>query len=91
MAHDKFLRVSVKIFTVLAWLSLIIQVGVGLVVLVVGGQAVAIGGVDVPARLVGILNCVAGLVYFFMLLLVSKVIRLLLDIHDRLDKIAPTS
>jgi len=91
MAQEKFLRVSVKIFTVLAWLSLIIQVGVGLVVLVVGGQAVAIGGVDVPARLVGILNCVAGLVYFFMLLLVSKVIRLLLDIHDRLDKIAPTS
>jgi len=86
-----FLGASVVIFKVLAWLSLIIQVGVGLVVLVVGGQPVPIGGVDVPARLVGILNCVAGLVYFFMLLLVSKVIRLLLDIHDRLDKIAPTS
>jgi len=81
-----FLGASVVIFKVLAWLSLIIQVGVGLVVLVVGGQPVPIGGVDVPARAVGVLNCIAGVIYFFVLLLVSKIIRLLLDIHEHVVK-----
>ena len=80
------LGASVVIFKVLAWVSLIIQAGVGLVVLVVGGQPVPIVGVEVPARVVGILNCIAGLIYFFVLLLVSKMIRLLLDIHEHVVK-----
>ena len=79
----KFLGVSVKVFQVLAWVSLVIQVVVGLIVLVVGGEPVLIGGVDVPARLVGILNCVAGIIYFFMLYLVSHVLRVLLDIRQQ--------
>ncbi|MBI4342588.1 MAG: hypothetical protein HY599_04415 [Candidatus Omnitrophica bacterium] len=80
---EGFLEWSIVIFKGLAWLSLIVQVAVGLIVLVVGGAPVPIGGVDIPARLVGLLNCVAGAVYFFMLLLVAKVIRVLLDIHRK--------
>ena len=80
---EKFLGISVKAFQVLAWVSLVIQVVVGLIVLVVGGQPVLIGGVDVPARLVGILNCIAGIIYFFMLYLVSHVLRVLLDIRQQ--------
>ena len=77
----KFVSVSAKVFQVLAWVSLVIQVVVGLIVLVVGGQPVLIGGVDVPARLVGVLNCIAGIIYFFMLYLVSHALRLLLEIR----------
>ena len=89
---EKFLRAGVVVFKVLAWLSLVLQVLVGLSLLIGGGEAVPIGGVDVPARLVGILNCIAGAIYFFMLLLVANVIRLLLDIRERLEKGgAPTS
>ena len=77
----KFVSVSAKVFQVLAWVSLVIQVAVGLIVLVVGGQPVLIGGVDVPARLVGVLNCIAGVIYFFMLYLVSHVLRLLLELR----------
>lgn len=79
---EKFLGVSVKVFQVLAWVSLVIQVVVGLIVLVVGGEPVLIGGVDVPARLVGLLNCIAGVIYFFMLYLVSHVIKVLLEIRS---------
>ena len=75
---------GVKVFLVLAWLSLVVQVGLGLFILVVGGEPVLIGGIDVPARLVGALNCVSGAIYFFMLLLVSRVLRLLLDIREQL-------
>lgn len=82
----KFLGVGVVVFKVLAWLSLILQVVVGFVLLISGGPAVAIGGVDVPARVVGILNCVAGVIYLFMLLLVANVIRLLLDIREQVEK-----
>ncbi len=39
---------------------------------------------DLPARLVGALNCVSGAIYFFMLLLVSRALRLLLDIRAQL-------
>ena len=81
---EGFLELSTVIFKVLAWLSLVIQVVVGVIVLVVRGDPVPIDGIDVPARVVGLLNCVAGVVYFFLLLLVAKVIRLLLDIHRKI-------
>lgn len=80
---EGFLEFSIVAFKVLAWLSLVVQVAVGMIVLVVGGEPVPIGGIDVPARLVGLLNCVAGAVYFFMLLLVAKLIRVVLDIHRK--------
>ena len=82
----KFLKVGVTLFKVLAWLSLVLQVVVGLVLLVAGGPAVSIGGVEVPARVVGLLNCIAGAIYLFILLLVANVIRLLLDIREQVAK-----
>ena len=80
---EGFLELGIVIFKVLAWVSLVVQVVVGIIVLVVGGEPVPIGGVDVPARLVGLLNCVAGAMYFFVLLLVARVIRVLLEIHKK--------
>jgi hypothetical protein len=77
------LQLGVKIFSVLAWVSLVVQVGVGLVVLVMGGDPVPIGGLDVPARLIGVLNCVGGAVYFFIFTLVAQVIRLLVEIREQ--------
>lgn len=81
-----FLKGSATVFKVLAWVSLILQVVVGLVLLIGGGQAVPIGGVDVPARVVGILNCVAGGIYFFLWLFLSHIVRLLLDIRCSVTK-----
>jgi len=81
-----FLHAGVVVFKVLAWVSLVLQVIVGLVVLVSGGEPVPIGGIEVPARLIGVLNCAAGAIYFFLLSLASHVIRVLLDIHTHLDK-----
>ncbi len=77
---------GVMVFKVLAWLSLVVQVAVGCILLFGGGPAVPIGGLEVPARVVGILNCVAGAIYFFLMLLTANVLTLLLDIRDRLDK-----
>ncbi len=79
----KFLRASVLVFRVLAWLSLALQVGTGVVLVVTGGEPVFIGGVDVPARIVGILNFVAGGIYFFAFWFLSKLVQLLLDIRKR--------
>ena len=83
MKDVKYLRVSAVVFKVLAWLSLAIQIIVGVILLVMGGPDVPIGGVDIPARLVGVLNCVGGAIYFFFLLLISKTLRVLLDVHQR--------
>ena len=79
----QFVGLGRKVFRVLALVSLILQVAAGIFVLVVGGEPVVIGGVDVPARLVGVLNCVGGVIYFFVLLLVSHVLQVLLEIHQR--------
>ena len=78
------LELGVKIFTVLAWVSLVVQVGVGLVVVVIGGDPVPIGGFDMPARLIGVLNCVGGAVYFFIFTLIAQAVRLLLEIREQL-------
>ena len=85
---ERLLGASVVVFKVLAWVSLVLQVVVGLILMVTGGPAVPIGGVDVPARVVGILNCIAGAIYFFMLSLAAHVIRLLLDIRGRVEKLS---
>ena len=81
-----FLKVSVTVFKVLAWVSLELQVVVGVILLIGGGQAVPIGGVEIPARVVGLLSCLAGGIYFFMLLFVANVVRLLLDIRCAVSK-----
>ena len=91
MKSYKFLRVSVKVFKILAWVSLVAQVVTGLILVVGGGEPVLIGGIDVPARVVGILNFVAAGMYFFTMWLVSNVLQLWLDIRDQLGKTsAPT-
>ena len=79
----QFVGVGRKVFMVLAWVSLVLQTAAGLFVLVVGGEPVMIGGIDVPARLVGVLNCVGGVIYFFVLLLISHTLQVLLEIHQR--------
>ena len=83
---SKFLRIGARVFVVLAWVSLVVQVGVGVFILAVGGDPVMFAGVDVPARLLGLLNCIGGAVYFFLLLLISHVLRVLLEIRQRLEK-----
>ena len=84
----RLLQVGVKIFKVLAWVSLVIQALLGLVLLVTGGSPVTIGGVDVPARIIGVLNCLASVIYFFMLSLVANVLRLLLDLREHVEKLS---
>ncbi len=80
----KFLHFSAKFFKVLAWIALVFQVITGLILVVFGGQPVLIGGVELPARIVGVLNFVAAGMYFFSLWLMSSLIQLLLDIRGRL-------
>ncbi len=82
----KFLHVSAVVFKVLAWVALAAQVVTGLILVIGGGQPVAIGGIDVPARVVGALNFVAAGMYFFSLWLMSSVIQLLLDIREQLGR-----
>ena len=78
----KFLRVSAKVFKVLAWVALAIQVVTGLILIIGGGEPVVIQGINVPARAVGVLSFVAGGMYFFSLWLMSGLIQLLLDIRE---------
>jgi len=84
--RDGMIRIGVTVFKVLAWISLVLQVGIGLTLLVMGGDPVPVGGVDIPARVVGVLNGLAGLLYFFFLFLAAHVLSLLLDIRDRLER-----
>ena len=89
----QLVQVGVTVFKVLAWLSLVIQAILGIILLVTGGAPVSVGGVDVPARIVGLLNCVAAGIYFFMLSLIAQLLRLLLDIHEHMSRgsAAPSS
>ena len=80
----QFVRVSVTVFKVLAIVSAAVQVVTGVILVVNGGDPVLIGGVEIPARLVGMLNFLAAGVYFFSLWLMSSVLKLLLDIRGRL-------
>ena len=79
----KLIGAGVVVFKVLAWLALIVQEGVGLMLLFGGGPEVPIGGVvNVPARVVGLLSCFGGAIYFFLLLVLANVLSLLLDVHE---------
>ncbi len=90
MQQYRLLQASVKVFKVLAWVSLVVQTVTGLILIVRGGEPVTIGDFDVPVRLVGLLNFVAAGVYFYSLWLVSHVLRLLLDIRQRLETSRPS-
>lgn len=80
----RFLRVSATVFKVLAVLVVVVQVITGLILLIGGGDLVAIGNLEIPARIVGVLNFVAAGLYFFSFWLMSNLIQLLLDIRERL-------
>jgi hypothetical protein len=84
--QHKFLKNGAVVFKVLAWVALAVQVIMGLLLLIIGGDPVLIGGVDVPARVVGLLNCIAAAIYFFMFMLVSVVIQVLMDLHSHVSK-----
>ncbi len=84
MKGEQLVKLGVTIFKVLAWVSLVLQIVVGLILLIGGGPAVEIGGVEIPARVVGVLNCLAGVIYFFLMSLASAVLELLLDMNARL-------
>ena len=81
----RFLEVSVVAFKVLAWFVLAVLVVRGLIMVIQGGEPMIIGGLDmpIPARLLGLLTCVWGGMYFFSFWLTSSLIRLLLDIYER--------
>ena len=79
----RFLRVSTTIFKVLAWVAVAFQVVTGMILIIQGGEPVAIGNLELPVRVVGLLNFVAAGLYFFSFWLLKSVIRLLLDIRER--------
>ena len=86
MKSRKFLKTSATVFAVLAWVSLALQLAVGLTVLVMGGPPVPIGGAEVPARVIGVLNFVAAAIYWFLFMFISKLTRVLLEVHAQVTK-----
>ena len=83
---DRFLQVSSTVFKVLAWVTLALQAVMGLILVIGGGEAVPVGAIELPARVVGLLNLVAALIYWFLFTFISKVTRLLLDVHAHVSK-----
>jgi hypothetical protein len=82
-AHQhKLLKTGVVAFKVLAWVALGLQSLLGLAVVVIGGDPVFIGTVEMPARFVGLINCLGAPIYFFMFMIVSAGLQLLLDLHE---------
>ena len=79
----KFLRVSTTVFKVLAWVAVAFQVVTGMILIIQGGEPVAIGNLELPVRVVGLLNFVAAGLYFFSFWLMKSVIQLSLDIRER--------
>ena len=79
----KFLRVSTTVFKVLAWVAVAFQVVTGTILIVTGGEPVAIGNLELPVRVVGLLNFIAAGLYFFSFWLMKSVLQLLLDIRER--------
>jgi hypothetical protein len=80
----RVLKISVVVFKVLAWVALALQVVAGLILLIFGGEPVAIGGIggfELPARVVGVLNFVAAAVYFCSFWFLSAVVQVLLEVR----------
>ena len=88
MSSERFLELSVKVFAILSWVALVFMMGVGLYLIVVGGDPVPIGNTDfeLPARVLGFLWCIPAAWYFFVLRLASYVLWLLLDIRAQLRR-----
>ncbi|MBI3010258.1 MAG: hypothetical protein HYY57_04675 [Candidatus Omnitrophica bacterium] len=83
-APYRFLQASIVVFKVLAWIALALQVITGLILVIGGGDPILVGGVEIPARAVGLLNFVAAGLYFFSFWLMANLIHLWLDIRSHL-------
>ena len=75
----KLLEVSTIIFKVLAWVSLAVGIVASIVIFVGGGTPEA-------PRVTGFIGILLGVVYFFMFLVTSEIIALLLDIKSKVEK-----
>ena len=84
--EHKFLRLSAKIFQILAWVTVVLSVASGLYLLIAGGDDIPLYGGSIPARVVGMLNFVSALVYWFSFTSMSKLIRVVVDIHARITQ-----
>lgn len=81
------LKKSTTVFKVLAWISLVLQVGSGVAALVIGGEPIPTAfGITMSPRIAGLLAMVQGVISFFILLFVAHLVRLLLDIRCALSK-----
>ena len=78
----KFLHVSTTVFKVLAWVAVAFQVVTGMILVIQGGEPVSIGNLELPVRVVGLLNFVAAGLYFFSFWLMKSLLQLLLDIRE---------
>jgi hypothetical protein len=77
----KVLEVSTKVFKILSWVSLAVGV-IASVVIFIGG-----GSPEAP-KATGFIGILLGIVYFFIFLVASEVIALLLEIRSKLEKSA---
>jgi len=75
----KLLEVSTVIFRVLAWASLAVGVIASIVIFIGGGTPEA-------PRATGFIGILLGIVYFFMFLVTSEIITLLLDMKSKVEK-----
>ena len=75
----KILEVSSVIFKVLSWVSLAVGI-VAAVVIFIGG------GTPEAPRVTGFIGILLGIVYFFMFLVTSEIVALLLDIKLKVEK-----
>ena len=75
----KLLEVSTIIFKVLAWVSLAVGIVASIVIFVGGGTPEA-------PRVTGFIGILLGIVYFFMFLVTSEIVALLLDIKLKVEK-----
>jgi uncharacterized membrane protein (DUF2068 family) len=73
----KMLHIAPAIFKLLAWASL--SLGIISTITFVSG-----GGLPQTPRWMGFLTLIMGAIYFFIFMVVSDAVRLLLDIRSRL-------
>jgi hypothetical protein len=75
----KLLEVSSLIFKVLAWVSLAVGIVASVIIFIGGGTPEA-------PRMTGFIGLLLGIVYFFIFLVTSEVIGLLLEIRSKVEK-----
>ncbi|MDO8603112.1 MAG: hypothetical protein Q7O04_04635 [Candidatus Omnitrophota bacterium] len=75
----KVLGISSVVFKVLSWASLAIGIVAAIIIFIGGGTP------DAP-RATGFIGILLGVIYFFIFLVASEVITLLLEIHSKVEK-----